>query len=390
MSTPATTPDPDLARTVAVLTIKGGVGKTSLSAAVASEAARLGARVLVVDFDSNAAMTTSQFGVDTVADELTTIGEVLLDGKPGAAASAILEAPGEWAPNNDLPWERGGALIPGGALGFIPCSPRLDLAIKEVEMKPRSEDRLATVLRGVASDWDLVLIDSGPRSDRPTWLVSLAAGHVLTPVFPESQSIDGVERTMGFVDEFSDIHPDLRMLGVAVTRYSAQKPKQHGQNVTDLRALMADPGEVDAQAPPFVHTAHEGTTNIPTTTTGSVLLPEVIPDATYTLGAHTERLPIHYGLLPKPGEAVDTSALSFMRRSDISKARAHTLRYTRLALRMLLATGSPAVGRIDAALSATPIPGLWPELALRGDGTDHAKVDDIPAADSTEVEETVR
>lgn len=385
MSTPATTTDPDLARTVASLTIKGGVGKTSLSAAVASEAARLGARVLVVDFDANAAMTTSQFGVDPVEDGLTTIGDVLLDGKPGAAAAAILTAPGEWAPNTDLPWDRGGALIDGGALGFIPCSPRLDLAVKEVEMKPRSEDRLATVLRGVARDWDLVLIDSGPRSDRPTWLVSLASGHIISPVFPESQSIDGVERTMGFIEEFSEIHPALRMLGVAVTRYSAQKPKQHGQNVTDLRGLLADP-DVDTQSPPFVPTLHAGTTNIPATTTGSVLLPEVIPDATYTLGAHTGRLPIHYGLLPKDGENVDTTALSFMRRSEIAKARAHTLRYTRLALRMLLATGSPAVERIDKALSDTPIVGLWPELALKGDGTDHAKIDEAVTVDTTNEE----
>ena len=377
MSTPATTTDPDLARTVAVLTIKGGVGKTSLSAAVASEAARLGARVLVLDFDSNAAMTTSQFGLDPAEDDLRTVGEVLLDGKPGAAADAILTAPGEWAPTDSLPWERGGTLTGGAALGFIPSSPRLDLAVKEVEMKPRSEDRLATVLRGVARDWDLVLIDSGPRSDRPTWLASLAAGHVISPVFPESQSIDGVERTMRFVDEFSEIHPDLRMLGVAVTRYSAQKPKQHGQNVTDLRALLSDP-DVDGTTAPFVRYTHAGTTNIPATTTGSVLMPEVIPDATYTLGAHTGRLPIHYGMLPKDAEALDTAALSFMRRSEIAKARAHTLRYTRLALRLLLATGSPAVERIDAALSQTPIPGLWPELALRGDGTDHAAVDERP------------
>lgn len=371
MSTPT---DADLARTVAVLTIKGGVGKTSLSAAVASEAARLGARVLVIDFDANAAMTASQFGFDPAGDDLMTIGDVLLDGRPGAAADAILAAPGEWAPTTDLPWGRGGALTSGGALGVIPCSPRLDLAVKEVEMKPRSEDRLATALRGVASDWDLVLIDSGPRSDRPTWLVTLAAGHVLSPVFPESQSIDGIERTLAFIDEFSAVHPALRMLGVAVTRYSAQKPKQHGQNVADLRDLLADP-EVDPDAPPFTATRHRGTATIPDVTTGATLLDEIIPDATYTLGAHSDRLPIHYGLLPRDGEPTDTSGLSFMRRQEISKARAHTLRYTRLALRVLLATGSPAIPRIDAALSADPIPDLWPEVSLAGDGTHHAPPD---------------
>lgn len=362
--------DPDIARTVAFLTIKGGVGKTAMSAAVASEAARLGARVLVIDFDANAAMTSSQFGIDPEGTK--TIGDVLIEGRPGGAADAILSAPGEWQPNHDLPWDRGGALLSGGALGFIPCNHRLDLAIKEVEMRPRSEDRLATVLRGVARDWDLVVIDPGPRSDRPTWLVTLASGHVLSPVFPESQSIDGIERTLHFVEEFADIHPDLRYLGTAVTRYVAQKTRQHGQNVQDLRDLLSEP-PVDVDGAPFRHITHTGACNVPDTTSGSVVLPEVIPDAAYTLGAHTDRLPIHYGMLPAGDEPVDASELSFTRRSALNKARAHTMRYTRLALRLLLVTSSPALQRIDEALTDRPIHGLWPDVSLKQDGTDHGR-----------------
>lgn len=388
MSTPAT--NPDTARTVAVSTIKGGVGKTSLSAAISAEAARLGARVLAIDFDPNAALTTSQFGFDVTNDDAT-IGDVLIDGRPGAAADALLAAPGDWQPNPDLPWARGGA-FPGGGLAFIPASTHLDAALTEISHKPASEQRLATVLRGVASQFDLVIVDSGPRSDRITWLVLMAAGHVLSATLPESQSLDGVQRSIGLIDEFTPYRPDLRMLGTVITRYDSRYPSRHGKQVRQARALHDHP-EV-AQEPvgeraPFARVTHPGTPGVvPDTQSGCVVFPEIIPAASYTLGAHDERQPIHYGLLPRDGEPVDLDGLSYMRRQEIEKARQHTLRYTRLALRVLAATGSPAIPRIAENLSTQPIPGLWDEKSLRGDGTTFAADRDVlPVAEDDTTEE---
>lgn len=371
MSTPATSISPDMARTVAMSTIKGGVGKTAVCAGIASEAARLGARVLVIDFDPNAAMTTSQFGIEVDDDDLT-VGDVLITGTPGGIAEAILAAPGEWQPDHDLPWNRGGAM-PGGGLAYVPCSPLLDAALTEISTKPAAEQRLATVMRDVARHFDLVLIDSGPRSDRLSWLMLMASRHVLCPTFPESQSLDGVERSIDLIHEFSDYQPNLRMLGAVITRYDSRKTDTHGTQVTQAHALTAThqvDGVKATEKPPFVPITHPAIDGVvPETTSGCVVFPEVIPEAAYTISAHNKRLPIHYGLLPKGSEAHEVDGLSFMRRQEIEKARQHTLRYTRLALRVLAATESPAMERIAQNLAEQPIPGLWDETSLTGDGT---------------------
>lgn len=376
----ASTQSPDLARTVAVASLKGGVGKTTLSSAVASEAARLGAKVLVIDADSQSSLTTSQFGLPDTG--LRTVGDVIVDGTPGAAATALLAAPDEWQPAEGLPWERGGALAPDGAIAVIPGNPGLDAAITEVSTKPRAEDRLANALRGIADQFDLVLIDSGPNSDRRAWTITLAAGHVVVPTFAEAPSVDGLDKTVQFLDEFARMaHPDLRLMGTVVSRYNAQKHQIMGEVMQDMRAYLADPG-IDVSAPPFTPVTHSGIDGVvPDTTTGFVLFPEVIPDASYLMSAHKDRLPVHHGLIPRDGEDPDPAALAFFRRAQLASTRAIVLRYTRLALRVLLATGSPALPRIAEAMSDRPIDGLWDEVGLTGDGTGLPRAKDAASTD---------
>ncbi|MEL0147723.1 MAG: AAA family ATPase, partial [Actinomycetota bacterium] len=76
--------------TIAVLSMKGGVGKTTLALGLASAAWNRHWRTLVVDLDPQA---NASMGVGLM-DPALTVGDALADGRPGVAAEAIV--PSTW------------------------------------------------------------------------------------------------------------------------------------------------------------------------------------------------------------------------------------------------------------------------------------------------------
>lgn len=75
-------------QTLAVLSMKGGVGKTTVTLGMASAAWQRGERVLVIDLDpqGNATMGLG------VANPEFTMNDVLADPRPGIAADAIVDS----------------------------------------------------------------------------------------------------------------------------------------------------------------------------------------------------------------------------------------------------------------------------------------------------------
>ena len=71
---------------IAALSLKGGVGKTSVVLGLAGSAAERGLRVLIVDLDPQANSTSS---LDPVRTPYTT-SDVLFDGREGVAGDAIV------------------------------------------------------------------------------------------------------------------------------------------------------------------------------------------------------------------------------------------------------------------------------------------------------------
>ena len=76
--------------TIAVLSMKGGVGKTTLALGLASAAWNRHWRTLIVDLDPQA---NASMGVGLM-DPALTVGDALADGRPGVAAEAIV--PSTW------------------------------------------------------------------------------------------------------------------------------------------------------------------------------------------------------------------------------------------------------------------------------------------------------
>lgn len=122
----------DTARSIAITSGKGGVGKTQLSANIGLLLARAGERVLLVDADLGLASLDLALGVNPNRDLLSVVrGECQLQ-------EIVIEA----APN----------------LHLVPACPgRYEMA----NLQSAERERLHAALRELASQYDTLLIDTG-------------------------------------------------------------------------------------------------------------------------------------------------------------------------------------------------------------------------------------
>lgn len=143
------------AKVVAIASLKGGSGKTSLTSLLARYYAEIeNKQVLVVDFDSGAGIT-SLLNNQVVKDGTPSILEVLQDVKhyadprdtfSRAVIHTKLEKHKGWKKNT-------------GAIFLLPCKPALDDFLRGTQ---RNLLHAAISLLGLSDDY-IVLIDSGPE-----------------------------------------------------------------------------------------------------------------------------------------------------------------------------------------------------------------------------------
>ena len=145
-----------MAKTIAIVNQKGGVGKTTTCVNLAAALKNLGCRVLVCDFDPQA-NTTSGFGVDKTVSP--NIYDVLLNGSetPKAVQST---------PYGDV----------------IPSNKALAGATVEMIALEHREYRLKDALDTVSDNYDYVFIDCPPSMELLTLNALCAADTVLVPV----------------------------------------------------------------------------------------------------------------------------------------------------------------------------------------------------------------
>lgn len=203
------------ARIVAVCNQKGGVGKTTLVSGLAEVFSQvLNKRVLVIDADPQA-NTSSALGIDQ--PELT-LNDVMYgdpdDNRiihPGVAADAIMEAGEAWQPRA----ERNEDYQPVHAIAAED-----NLAGREQDTMMARERRLKTSLRGVAEQYDMVLIDCPPSLGLLTINALAAATHALLVTEPRISSVDGlkkISKTIGDIQR-EEINTDLGVAGVVINR----------------------------------------------------------------------------------------------------------------------------------------------------------------------------
>lgn len=212
-----------MAKRIAIVNQKGGVGKTTTCVNLASALRAKGQRVLMCDFDPQA-NATSGLGVDKTT-ATPSIYEVLIEGEE--CKKAIVSTP---------------------YCDVLPVNKSLAGAgIEMIGMEDR-EHLLRKALDSVAENYDFILIDCPPSLELLTLNALCAADTVLVPVQCEYYALEGLSDLLGTVRIVKrSLNPDLGMEGVLLTMYDSR---------TNLSMQVAEevkrhfPGQVYATAIP--------------------------------------------------------------------------------------------------------------------------------------------
>jgi len=187
-------------RVIAFANQKGGVGKTTTAVNTSVMLGRSGLRVLLIDLDPQG-NTTSSLGVDKAILDRT-VYEVILDEADieGAIVLAV-------RPNVDL----------------LPTTPELAAAEVDLVSVVRREHQLKRSLAGVASSYDLAIIDCPPSLGLLTINGLTSANHVIIPIQCEFLALEGVSQLITTIDLVKrHLNPDLDLLGVLMTMFDAR------------------------------------------------------------------------------------------------------------------------------------------------------------------------
>ena len=187
-----------MAKTIAIVNQKGGVGKTTTCVNLAAALKEEGARVLVCDFDPQA-NATSGFGVDKTTAS-PNIYDVLINGAD--VKRAVVETPyGDVIPANKA--------LAGATVEMIAINKR--------------EYLLKNALGQLSDRYDYILIDCPPSLGLLTLDSLCAADTVLVPVQCEYYALEGLSDLLSTIRIVKrSLNPSIALEGVVLTMYDGR------------------------------------------------------------------------------------------------------------------------------------------------------------------------
>lgn len=204
---------------LSVSSLKGGVGKTSVTAGLASAAFARGIPTLVVDMDPQADATT---GLDIEAGRSHDVSDVLASPRQKFLDAAII--PSGWS-------------CKPGALDVLPGSPR-SAEFDRPTLSDRGLRRLGEALKKLEDVYRLVLIDCPPSLGGLTRTALAASRRVAVVTEPGLFSVAATDRALRATDELRRrVAPDLQPLGVVVNR-TRPRSTEHEFRVNELKDMF--------------------------------------------------------------------------------------------------------------------------------------------------------
>ena len=173
------------AQTIAILSQKGGTGKTTAVRTLTDVFRRAGLEVLAVDLDPQGNLSDY---FDVAPDASPTVADVLMG--RATAAEAIHD-------------------------GVIPANLQVAEAELSLAGKMGRELTLRKALREVAGDYDVIMIDCPPALGLLAVNALVAADHALLSAEAQYFALQGVEQALEVIELARDgLNPDLNWLGV--------------------------------------------------------------------------------------------------------------------------------------------------------------------------------
>ncbi len=206
---------------LSISSLKGGVGKTTVTLGLASAAFSLGLRTLVVDLDPQSDVST---GLDvSPTDSTLNIADILEN--PKNVREAIL--PSGWNKHHD------------GAIDLLLGSPS---AINFDGPHPTMREiwKLEEALATVEGDYDLVLIDSSPSLNALTRIAWAASDRIVIVTEPGLFAVAAADRALRAIEEIrTGISPRLEPLGIVINRIKPQS-MEHQFRLRELREMFGE------------------------------------------------------------------------------------------------------------------------------------------------------
>lgn len=189
------------ARIISMVNQKGGVGKRTSTINLGAALAECGRKVLLVDFDPQGALSAG-FGTNPHELELT-VYNVMMDRKVDI---------------NDV-------ILPTDIENIDLLPANIDLSAAEVQLvnEVAREQVLASALRKVQNEYDVILIDCQPSLGLLTVNALTASHGVIIPLICEFFALRAVALLVDSIEKVQDrLNPDLEITGVLATMFDAR------------------------------------------------------------------------------------------------------------------------------------------------------------------------
>lgn len=209
--------------TVSVCSLKGGVGKTSVTLGLASAALHQGVNALVIDLDPQGDSTLGLLGEPAEAPD---VAEVISSMRTETIDRAI----------RPTPWSEGAS----SHLDIIAGSHRSSV-VDSPAPPPRDVRRLREALDKRTHQYDLVVIDCPPSLNGLTQMALAASDRALVVCEPGFFAVTAADRALKLASEMHEdgLAPRLRPLGLLVNRYRPRSV-EHQYRLAELRDLFGD------------------------------------------------------------------------------------------------------------------------------------------------------